>query len=208
MAYGPRRVVLIGMMGAGKSLAGHLVSSRLGWPHLDSDEQIQRKTGNTVAQIFSERGEAAFRAEESEALAEAVSGSGPVVVSVAGGAVLSADNRRLLRQAGLVVWLRAELPTLARRVVGGTHRPLLAGDQLARLTTLYRERRPLYQELADVVIDVDHLAPNDVADQIVAALHRARTAAATAAPSAPASAAPSAPASVQSSAPAGGGGGA
>jgi len=170
--------VLIGMMGAGKSLAGFLVASRLGWPHLDSDEQIQRRTGHTVAQIFAERGEAAFRAEEARALAEAATSEGPIVVSVAGGAVLAADNRRLLRQAGLVVWLRAELPTLAHRVVGGAHRPLLAGDPLARLTTLYGERRPIYQELADVVIDVDDLTPNEVADQIVAAFHRARNAAA------------------------------
>lgn len=173
------RVVLIGMMGAGKSLTGRVVASRLGWPHLDSDEQVQQRTGNTVAQIFAERGEAAFRAEESQALEEAVTAGGPLVISVAGGAVLSADNRRLIREAGLVVWLRAELSTLARRVDGGDHRPLLAGDRLAQLTTLYAERRPHYQELADVVIDVDHLTPGEVADQVVAAFHawRARRAA-------------------------------
>ncbi len=165
------RVVLIGMMGAGKSLAGRVVASRLGWPLLDSDEQVQLRTGHTVAQIFAERGEAAFRAEESQALAEAVTTSGPLVFSVAGGAVLSADNRRLLRQAGLVVWLRAELPTLAGRVHSGDHRPLLAGDRLAQLTALYAERRPHYQELADVVIDVDYLTPGEVADQVVAAFH-------------------------------------
>ncbi|MDQ1356169.1 MAG: shikimate kinase [Acidimicrobiaceae bacterium] len=170
------------MMGAGKSLAGRTVSSRLGWPYLDSDEQVQRKTGSTVAQIFAERGEAAFRAEETQALAEAVTGEGPLVVSVAGGAVLSADNRRLLRRAGVVVWLRASLPLLAQRVVSGTHRPLLEGDRLERLTQLYAERRPHYQELADVAIDVDHLTPGDVADQVVAAFHavRARAAHATA----------------------------
>jgi shikimate kinase len=177
--------VLIGMMGAGKSLAGYLVASRLGWPLLDSDEQIQRRTGQTVAQIFAERGEAAFRAEETQALAEAVTGEGPLVVSVAGGAVLAADNRRLLRQAGLVVWLRAELATLARRVAGGSHRPLLAGDPSARLATLYGERRPLYQQLSDVVIDVDDLTPNEVADRIVAALHEARAGAAAHAPPLP-----------------------
>ena len=156
-------------MGAGKSSAGSLVADRLGWPYLDSDHQIQARTGRTVAQIFAERGEAAFRTEEAQALAIAVAQEGPLVVAVAGGAVLSPDNRRLLRQGGLVVWLRAELATLADRVVNGTHRPLLAGDRLARLTALYAERRPLYQDLADVIVDVDHLSVAEVADQVVTA---------------------------------------
>jgi len=173
----PSRIVLIGMMGAGKSVVGGVVASRLIWPHLDSDLQIERKTGQTVAQIFASHGEAAFRAQEAQALASAVCGEGPLVVSVAGGAVLSADNRRLLSRAGLVVWLRAELATLATRVVGGDHRPLLEGDRLERLTLLYGERRPHYQQLADVVIDVDHLNPDEVADQVVTAYHAACSAA-------------------------------
>jgi shikimate kinase len=165
----PRKVLLVGMMGAGKSVVGRQVASRLDWPHVDSDDQIQKATGRTVAQIFAERGEAAFRAEEAQVLAEALTQGGPLVVSVAGGAVLAADNRRLLREGGMVVWLRAELATLARRVAAGSHRPLIAGDALGRLTLLYAERRPLYQDLADVVIDVDHLLPNEVADKVVAA---------------------------------------
>jgi len=174
------RVALIGMMGAGKSLVGGLVAARLGWPRLDSDQQIEHRTGRSVAQIFAERGEAAFRAEEAQALAEAVTSEGPLVVSVAGGAVLSADNRRLLRQAGVVVWLRADVATLARRLqtgAGSDHRPLLAGDRLDRLdrlTLLYAERQPYYQELADAVVDVDLLTPGEVADQVVAAWHVAR----------------------------------
>jgi shikimate kinase len=170
----PRKVLLVGMMGAGKSVVGRLVASRLGCPHVDSDDQVQKTTGRTVAQIFAERGEAAFRAEEAQALAEATTQEGPLVVSVAGGAILTADNRRLLREGGLVVWLRAELATLARRVAAGSHRPLIAGDPLGRLTLLYAERRPLYQDLADVVIDVDHLNPSEVADKVVAAFLSAR----------------------------------
>jgi shikimate kinase len=170
----PRKVLLVGMMGAGKSVVGRLVASRLGWPQVDSDDRIQQKTGRTVAQIFSERGEAAFRAEEAQVLAEAIAQEGPLVVSVAGGAVLAAENRRLLCEGGVVVWLRAELATLARRVAAGSHRPLIAGDPLGRLTLLYAERRPLYQDLADVVIDVDHLNPSEVADKVVAAFHAAR----------------------------------
>jgi shikimate kinase len=165
----PSTVLLIGMMGSGKTHVGSLVASRLGWPHLDSDQQIQLSTGTTVAQIFAQRGEAAFRAEESRVLRQAVTAEGPVVVSVAGGAVLSGDNQRLLRRAGFVVWLRAEVATLAQRVEGADHRPLLNGDRRARLTALYAERRLFYQELADVVIDVDHLTPSEVADQVMAA---------------------------------------
>jgi shikimate kinase len=164
-------VLLVGMMGAGKSLVGSLVAARLGWPYLDSDQEVQRKTGTTVAQIFAERGEAGFRAEESGVLQAAVTSEGPLVLSVAGGAVLSSDNQRLLRRAGLVVWLRAEVATLAQRVVGADHRPLLEGDALGRLTALYTERRPLYQGLAHVVIDVDHLTPAQAADQVIAAYH-------------------------------------
>ncbi len=93
------------------------------------------------------------------------------MVSVAGGAVLSDDNRRLLRGAGLVVWLRAAPATLAGRVVTGDHRPLLDGGvtRQARLEALYAERRPWYEALADVVIDVDLLTPDEVADQVLAA---------------------------------------
>jgi len=162
----PRRLLLIGMMGAGKSVAGQLVAARLGWPWYDSDLQIEQRTGQTVAQIFATQGEAPFRAEEARVLAEAVAGDEPAVVSVAGGAVLSADNRRLLRAAGVVVWLRAELPTLAARTATGDHRPLLAGDRLSRLGLLYAERRPHYEALADAVIDVDGLAPGEVADRV------------------------------------------
>jgi shikimate dehydrogenase len=87
--------------------------------------------------------------------------------------VLFAGNRRLLRHAGMVVWLRATLPTLAERVVGGEHRPLLEGDRSGRLTELYAARRPFYEELADTVVDVDALTPDEVADQIVAAVEAA-----------------------------------
>ncbi len=164
----PPRVLLIGMMGAGKSVVGALLASRLGWPHLDSDQLVEQRTGTSVARIFSEEGEAAFRAEEAAVLAEVVSGPGSAVVSVAGGAVLAAANRRLVADAGVVIWLRASLPTLAGRVDRGNHRPLLDGDRVARLTELYAARRRYYEEIADVVIDVDDLSPAEVADRVVA----------------------------------------
>ncbi len=165
-----QRVLLVGMMGAGKTTVGRLVAERLGWPYLDSDEQIERRTGRTVREIFEAQGEGAFRAEEKQALAEALTSDGPLVVSVAGGAVLDPDNRRRIARAGLVVWLRAGMATLARRVLDADHRPLLGEEPLSALSRLYQQRRPLYASVADLVVDVDRLTPHQVAEEILGAV--------------------------------------
>jgi shikimate kinase len=168
------RILLIGMMGSGKSTVGRLLAERLGWPYADSDEQVEARTGKTVPELFAERGEAFFRAEETLALEEATTSDGPVVVSVAGGAVLSADNRSRIRRAGLIIWLRADVATLAARVGDGHGRPLLGDDPRAALQRLYDERRPLYEELADGTVDVDQLSALEVTDRVVAALEVSR----------------------------------
>jgi shikimate kinase len=166
----PQRVLLIGMMGAGKSTTGHLLAARLGWPYLDSDDEIARQTGRTVPEIWKADGEAAFRAEEARVLAEATTSDGPCVVAVAGGAVLDPDNRARVRRGGLVVWLRAEVAVLAARVGTGAGRPLLEGGAAAALERLSVQRAPIYAELADLVFDVDQLSPPQVVDRIVAGL--------------------------------------
>jgi shikimate kinase len=166
----PTRVLLIGMMGAGKSTTGRLLAERLQWPYLDSDDEIERQTGRTVPEIWKADGEPAFRAEESKVLAQACASVDPTVVSVAGGAVLDPDNRALIRAAGLVVWLRAEVATLAVRVGSGRGRPLLEGGPAAALARLSAQRAPIYQELADLVFDVDRLAPPLVAARIADAV--------------------------------------
>jgi shikimate kinase len=158
------------MMGAGKSTTGKLLSERLGWPYLDSDDEIERQTGRTVPEIWKADGEPAFRAEESRVLAEAGTSDGPVVISVAGGAVLDLENRAVIRRAGLTVWLRADVATLARRVGAGVGRPLLETGPAAALAVLSAERAPVYAELADLVFDVDQLAPPQVVEKIIAAL--------------------------------------
>ncbi|HTX62475.1 MAG TPA: shikimate kinase, partial [Acidimicrobiales bacterium] len=127
-------MLLVGMMGAGKTTVGELLARRLGWRYIDSDEEVEAFTGHTVKELFELGGEQAFRPIESEALAAAMEGDGPSVISVAGGAVLDPANRELLRHAGTVVWLRARPDTLLRRIradgsasghgdAGDDHRP-------------------------------------------------------------------------------------
>jgi shikimate kinase len=158
------------MMGAGKTTVGQLVADRLGWDYLDSDAMVESATGSTVRQIFEALGEPAFRIEETAALERALSHPRPVVVSVAGGAVLDPVNRARLRDGGIVVWLRARLDTLVARVGDGAGRPLLAGDTPKALAALEAQRRPLYAEVATFGIDVDDRAPADISDEVVKVL--------------------------------------
>jgi shikimate kinase len=160
------RLLLVGMMGSGKTTVGELVAGRLGWPYLDSDAEVEEATGKTVPEIFGEQGEPAFRAAETQALRRAL-GVEPVVVSVAGGAVLDAGNRRMLRDGGTVVWLRAQVATLTERVGDGHGRPLLDGDPARALGELDAARRPLYEDVADAVVDVDDRTPEKVADAVL-----------------------------------------
>lgn len=166
------RLLLVGMMGAGKSTVGRAVAQRLGWPFLDSDEEVRRRTGQTVPQIFAEQGEAAFRIEESAALADACASAHPVVVSVAGGAVLAPENRVLMGASGLVVWLRASLATLTQRVGDGRTRPLLGDDPAEAMARLYPERARLYEALAGQIVDVDDLVTERVVDRVADTLRQ------------------------------------
>ncbi len=164
------RILLVGMMGAGKTTTGHLLAERLGWGYRDSDADVEAATGLTVPELFARDGEAAFRRAEATVLAEACADPSPSIVSVAGGAVLSEENRRLIASSGVVVWLRARPDTLAARVGTGIGRPLLGDDPAEAVVRLDAVRAPLYAELADVVIDVDELNAVTVADRIIKAV--------------------------------------
>jgi shikimate kinase len=171
------RILLVGMMGAGKTTTGHLLAERLGWGYRDSDADVQSATGLTVPELFARDGEAAFRRAEATVLADACDDPSPSVVSVAGGAVLSEDNRRRIAASGIVVWLRARPETLAARVGDGAGRPLLGDDPAEAVVRLNAVRAPLYAEVADVVLDVDELDPVTVADRIIVAMDAATDAA-------------------------------
>jgi 5-deoxy-5-amino-3-dehydroquinate synthase len=165
-------VLLVGMMGVGKTTVGRLVAAGLGRSYLDSDEQVELATGRSVPSIFTALGEPAFRLEESKALATAVSSDLPRVVSVAGGAVLDPANRELLRRSGTIVWLRARPDTIVRRVGTGHGRVLLQPDPAAAVPRLVATRYPIYEELASCVIDVDDRSPEKVAELVLRALVR------------------------------------
>lgn len=173
-------LLLVGMMGSGKTTVGRMLADRLGRPFFDSDDEVEQATGHSVAEIFATDGEAAFRIEERRALEAAVASPAPAVVAVAGGAVLDPHNRAVIEGAGTVVWLRADPATLARRVGDGAGRPLLGDDPPAALRRLAAERTPLYAQVADVVVDVDGPGHRDVgaaavADAVLAAIGDGRT---------------------------------
>jgi shikimate kinase len=167
---GATRLVLVGMMGAGKTTTGRLLADRLGWDFLDSDAEVERATGLTVRALFARDGEAEFRRIESAALSRVCTATDPAVISVGGGAVLRPENRALLRANGRVIWLRARPATLAARVGDGAGRPLLEhnDDPEAALEALDGLRRPLYAEVAHETIDVDGLSPETVGERILA----------------------------------------
>lgn len=170
MAAAPARVVLVGMMATGKTAVGKAIAARTGWPYLDNEVLLERATGSTAARLLDERGEAPLRRAEADVLTLLLGMPSPLVAAVAAGVVLDPLARERLRSGAHVVWLRASVATLTRRV-GGDGAWAWLGDQperaLARLTA---ERDPLYAEVADRVVDVDALSPGQAARLIVEGL--------------------------------------
>ncbi len=164
------RIALIGMMGVGKTTVGRALAHRLGWTYLDSDEQVRAATGRSVRTIADEDGAAVLHQCEDDALATALATTLSVVIGVAGGAVLKAENRALLRSESRVVWLRASLDTLTRRIGTMADRPYFTSDPREAIEALYDVRRPFYAEVANVTIDVDDLLPDDIVERVVATL--------------------------------------
>ena len=168
-------LVLVGMMATGKTSAGRLVAAALDRPLLDSDQEIETRTGRTVREIWRTEGEPTFRRLEAEVLAEALASPEPVVIAAAGGVVLAPENRdRLLASGADVVWLRARADTLLDRLraADDEHRPLLDDDPEGTLVRMHADRAPAYAEVSGTVVDVDDLDPDEVARRILAVVSR------------------------------------
>ena len=141
------------MMGSGKSTIGRLLADATGWPYTDNDDLVRAARGATPRQLVAERGEAAMREAESDALAAGLREPPPSIVGVAAGVILDGADRAALREGGIVVWLRAGADVLAARAAGADHRPWLDGDARAWMTAALLEREPLYASIADRVVD-------------------------------------------------------
>ena len=163
-------LILVGMMGAGKSTVGRLLARRLKRAFYDSDEEIERRCGVRIPVIFDIEGEAGFRAREAQAIVELCALDG-VVLATGGGAVLSEENRRQMAAHGTVVYLHARPGHLWQRVRHDRNRPLLATpDPQTRLEELYVLRDPLYREVADIVIDTGRQSVQTLAKDLLARL--------------------------------------
>jgi shikimate kinase len=164
-----RSIVLVGLMGAGKTKIGRRLAARLCLPFFDSDEEIETAAGETIEEIFANRGEAAFRDGERRVIARLL--TGPVhVLATGGGAFMDPATRRIIAARGVSVWLRANLDVLFARVSRRTNRPLLkTPDPRAVLAGLIERRYPIYAE-ADVTIDSGDGPPDATASRAIAAL--------------------------------------
>jgi shikimate kinase len=168
-ALGARSVVLVGMMGAGKSSIGRRLAGRLGIPFADADNEIETAAGMSIPDIFSTYGEPDFRAGETRVIARLLE-NGPQVLATGGGAFMNADTRNAVSAHGISVWLKAEFDVLMRRIKRRQDRPMLKTDDPAEtLRVLMEERYPVYAQ-ADITIQSREVPHEKIVDEIVGAL--------------------------------------
>ncbi len=166
---GARNIILEGFMGSGKSTVSEILSDRLGLELMDTDATIEDTEGRSISSIFREDGEEAFRDMETELLAM-IAGDHlrDMVISLGGGMPVREENRKLLKESGKVVYLKATPETIYERVKGDTTRPLLQSeDPLLRIKELLEGRSDIYDEAADLVIDTDNKTPDEICDEII-----------------------------------------
>jgi len=169
-ALGRRSIVLVGMMGAGKSSIGRRLAQRVGLSFIDADAEIEAAAGMTIAEIFASYGEPYFRSGEQRVIARLLE-SGPQVLATGGGAYMNAETRAAIRQKGISVWLKADFEVLMRRVKrrATADRPMLQGDPAQRIRHLMEERYPVYAE-ANVTVMSREVAHETIVNEIIAAL--------------------------------------
>jgi len=167
-------IILVGPMGSGKSAVGRMLAARLALELVDSDAEIEARTGVDIAYIFEREGEAGFRIREAEILDEITQREG-ILVATGGGAVLDAGTRERLRTRGCVVYLRTSVDQQLARTARNSQRPLLRNaDPRATLEQLMAQRAALYEEVADLTVDTDGRRVQAVVDEILRRLQAAR----------------------------------
>lgn len=169
----PNNIFIVGPMGAGKTTIGRQLAKNLGWEFLDSDHEIVARTGVQIPIIFDVEGEAGFRKREKSMIDELTQRQ-QLVLATGGGAVLDEDNRRVLSQRGVVVYLRATAEQLYKRTARDRNRPLLqTEDPMAKIRELLEQRDPLYREVADVVMETGEENIRSVVRKLMGHLKRA-----------------------------------
>ena len=170
LPLGGRSIVLVGLMGAGKSSIGRRLAQRLALDFLDADAEIERAAGCTIEEIFARFGEPAFRDGERRVILRLLEDRAPIVLATGGGAYMDPETRAAIRQHGIAVWLRADIDVLLRRVARRSNRPLLKqGDPREVLERLIALRHPVYAE-ADVVVESDEQPAETTVERVVGAL--------------------------------------
>ncbi|WP_407928168.1 shikimate kinase [Arenibaculum pallidiluteum] len=168
----PRTIVLVGLMGAGKTSVGKRLAARLGLPFRDADTEIESAAGCTIEEIFARFGEAEFRAGERKVIARLLQEEPVHVLATGGGAFMDPDTRGLVRSQGISVWLKADLDVLARRTARRTNRPLLnKGDPRETLARLIALRYPVYAE-ADLTVESEDVPPEKTVEKVLDAIAR------------------------------------
>jgi shikimate kinase len=159
-------IIFIGLMGAGKTTVGRQLAKQLGKTFYDTDHEIEKRTGVKIPVIFDLEGEAGFRKREAAVIEELVQMKN-IVLATGGGAVLAEENRKALKNNGCVIYLRATVNDLYKRMRHDKQRPLLQNvDIKAKLETLYQERNSIYTETADVIVDTGHQPASALVNQI------------------------------------------